>query len=113
MAKIENISLEVGSKKVELKIYASAMIFVLFKKQYEKSIDQHLRDNPSDMEALSFIIQKAHESACKIEGKDSVYNQEDILTFLSIEDMTEAVNKLFPSSKKEGEKKTEEKMKKG
>lgn len=99
MSKIETFK----NDRIEFDMFAGAMIFIAFKRQFGSSINEHLAKDSADVEALSFIIFEAYRSACYIKNKEPEYKIEDVLNKLDLFELLQCFTLLYPT---EDQKKT-------
>lgn len=102
MSKIETFK----NDRIDFDMFAGAMIFIAFKRQFGESLNEYIQKNSSDIEALAFIVFEAYKSACYIRNKEPELKLDDIANKLDLNELLEAFTLLFPT---EPEKKTKEK----
>ena len=108
MAKIEKFENEF----LDLGLYQSAMIVIAFEKEFGQSLADLSTSGKIGVEHLAFIVFTAHKSYCKIKGKDCGLGFEDILDKMTLEELTEAFQLIYPSEEKPDQSKAKESQKK-
>lgn len=101
MSKIETFK----NDRIEFDLFAGAMIFIAFKRQFGESLNEYISKNPTDMDAFSFIIHEGYKSACYIKNKTPELVIEEIQHKMDLSDMFKCFALLFPTQ--EEEKKTD------
>lgn len=102
MSKIETFK----NERLDIDLFAGAMIFIAFKRQFGESLNEYISKNSSDIEALAFIVLEAYKSACYIKNKAPELTIEDIGNKLDLNELLKCFSLLFPANEVEPEKKT-------
>lgn len=88
--------IEVKNEFVDFKIYPASSVFVEFKKDMGASIEKVLQDPEQDqIKLISKIAYLGHKAYCKVKNESLKVNEEQILDFVTIQELTGILNKFM------------------
>ena len=92
MAKIENIKTD----QIEFSVFGAAKVFILFEKQYDKSMINYIQENSQDVNAYANILLLGHKSWAKLKEVEEVIKDVDyILDRMDINEMASSVMQML------------------
>ena len=92
MAKIENIKTD----QVEFCVFGAAKVFILFEKQYAKTMITYIQENSQDVNAYAYILLLGHKSWAKLlEVEEVVKDVDYILDRMDINEMASSVMQML------------------
>jgi len=92
MAKIENIKTD----QIEFCVFGAAKVFILFEKQYDKSMINYIQENSQDVNAYANILLLGHKSWAKLQDcQDEIKDVDYILDRMDINEMASSVMQML------------------
>lgn len=86
---------KIKNDNIEFVVFASARVFTLFEKKYEKSIFNYIQEKPHDMEAYAEALYYGYKSACKLVEKEEKYTTDDFLDLLDMNELIGGVASML------------------
>ena len=97
MAKIENIKTD----QVNFCVFGAAKVFILFEKQYSKTMITYIQENSQDVNAYAYILLLGHKSWAKLlEVEEVVKDVDYILDRMDINELISAVTLMLDQKTK-------------
>lgn len=98
--------IEIKNEFVNFKVYPSASVFVEFKKEVGKSVENAVNDPDKDQVAMiAKLVFLGHKSYCRLKNEKVTVNEDELLDSLTLSELVSIMNKFMGVSEG-GEKKT-------